>query len=451
MEAPDQNKIMGKEIAVAKANYMPIDDKKSGWVFKESFTVDTLVMELNAITLEVLEDCVDQLNKMGSYDELSKEQGNDKGGYKPTGLVIPSKLDPRVVMSVEFGHRWNKDSDQQAEIVAEKPVTLKWFLNDEHQGQHGMKGVAPEHSASAEELDIITKLREITKLPESRQPVLEAIKRGYRTMSDNNKSISAGEFKAGLKLEEHIGDPPSNPDAYKSKPEAVKQWIRTEIRKFGTASLLSTATATANGADEVLKIMKSMVDSGEITNDELVEDHNKGEDMKEGRSDWESVDFFGLPIDEEIQVGDMQKKADSPYVDDPSKKDKEVDKMSANLKPAPLPPKAGPGSAIAKPASEQPTGVKSGEAPHKDTNIKTGDAEDGNGEIMQGKGSSDDQQKDLPSKEIKTGKAADGHGKVMGDSKKTVGKTLDEARKKKMDEWRKKKMKQKMQKRYGKK
>jgi hypothetical protein len=183
MEAPDQNKVIGKEIAVSKAFYV---DEKSGYALKEVLTIDPIVMDLNAVSNEALQDCLKQLQAMGTYDEVAQKQGYHGEGHKMTGLVITSSLDPRVCMSVEFGRRWNKDSDSQAEKTGEKDVTLKWFLNDEPKDQFGVKGVMPEHPASEEELDIISKLREMTsgQKTESRQPVLAAIKKGFRMLGE---------------------------------------------------------------------------------------------------------------------------------------------------------------------------------------------------------------------------------------------------------------------------
>src|ERR1035437_3621243 len=120
----DQNKIIGKEIAVSKAFYGKVDEKKSGYCFREAMTVDPIVMDMNGINDEVLKDCVEQLEKMGDYDTLCKEHGYHGEGHKMTGLVIVSKLDPRICMSVEFGRNWNKDSDQQSASTGEKDLTF---------------------------------------------------------------------------------------------------------------------------------------------------------------------------------------------------------------------------------------------------------------------------------------------------------------------------------------
>jgi hypothetical protein len=162
MEA-DQNKIVGKEIAVAKALYGQISDKKTGYVFKQALTVAQPALDQAAVDMSALTDCIKQLEAMGEYDEVLKAQGGDEGGYKATGLVIVSKKDPRVKMSVEFGRRWNKDSDQQQLQTGDKDVTLKWFLDDENLDREMGKGAVPERSVAPEELDVITKAREASK------------------------------------------------------------------------------------------------------------------------------------------------------------------------------------------------------------------------------------------------------------------------------------------------
>ena len=661
----DMNKIIGKEIAVAKAFYMPIDDKKSGYAFKEALTIDPIVMEINAVTMEALQDCVKQLEKMGSYDEVAKQQGYHDEGHKMTGLVISSSLDPRVAMSVEFGRRWNKDSDSQAEKTGEKDVTLKWFLNDEHKDQFGVKGVAAERGATPEELDIISKIREATKLPklESRQPVLSAIKKGYRTISESTEiKVEADEdgedrkpierevtikltlkqaaealgFDDWAKMNDYLdadsyddvshagysADDVENFDSPKGLDGAIKIFptqiaialedaerdayaaaitrerhrvieqafekiqptgeyqsgdgemisvrgcgiesctvdapkdevilkinnpehlindimagvglVAPELDPYTAASdeeiksgIMSTADdyfdvygdrkpevsdriepglddsfyaeqakfrVSEMSTDEIADAVIDAVDSGRIEDEQeaialaaelserkkseiakavkakhsesaekyskrassvreesikrpikkLVESKSKGAGMKkieEGMfNDWDAVDFFGVPK-MEAEYKPEYKPAQAPHVSDPEKKDKEVEKKAADLKGDGEPNKAG--EPIAKPASELPVGVKSGEMDHKEADIKTGDADDGRGEVVMGKGKSDMQQKELPAKKVKTGDAEDGHGEVMADSRKISGRPMSEEMKARLVEWRKKKMAEK--------
>jgi hypothetical protein len=662
MDAPDMNKIIGKEIAVAKAFYMPMDDKKSGYAFKEALTIDPIVMELNSVTMEALQDCVKQLEKMGSWDEVAKEQGYHDEGHKMTGLVIPSSLDPRVVMSVEFGRRWNKDSDAQAEKTGDKDVTLKWFLNDEHKDQFGVKGVEAERGATPEELDIISKIREATKLPklESRQPVLSAIKKGYRMLGESKK-ISEDEVAKPIEREvtikltlkqaaealgfgdwakmsdyldaddqedlwhsgysakdaEKFNDPKGLDDATKIFPEQVamaaeaaeRSALAAEITKerhrvieqafekiqptgeyqSGDGEMISvrgcgieSCTVDAPKDEVILKIknpehlindivagvgrfapeldphvaasdeeiksgimataddyfavygdskpkVSDRIDAGsdddvyaeearfrigemtiseiaeavidavdadriedekeaialaaQLTNEpkaeiakavkakhaesaekyqkraasvpeesvkrsgkKLSESKEKGAGMKKVQegvvfNDWDSVDFFGVPKMESDYKPEY-KPAQAPHVAAPAKKDKEVEKKAADLGGKGEPNKAG--APIAKPASELPVGVKSGEMDHKEADLKVGDAEAGRGEVVMGKGKSDDQQKELPAKKVKVGDAEDGRGEVMADSRRVSGRPMSEAMKARLVEWRKKKMAEKM-------
>lgn len=589
MLPPDQNKIIGKEIAVGPAAYIQLDDKKSGYVFKETLTIDPIVMDMNAVTMESLQDCVEQLEKMGTYEELCKAHGYKDEGYKVPGFVIQSKLDPRIAMGVEFGRRWNKDSDMQAEKTLNKDLTLKWFLNDEHKDQFGVKGVLPEHPASPDELDLLTKIREATKTPEykqeSYQPVLSRIKQGYRMLGeaeepafkekgiwvewsralnegeedqfesaveaagakdwesygydeadgmsrylvfgvpqDELNSIAKqiegfvetyfqGECKEDEAMKEHgeVGDDETPQGSYeKHALEPMMKKLAVNPGKLIKKVELTDEFGEPNG--EFVKVMQAthpshenmigihLNDPDEQDIDDAVEtaakdgfeyiwvhrspqQNNacesktiKGAGMEkkpvhEGIvfNDWDNVDFFGVPKlgEESSDYKPTYKEADSPYVADPNKKDKEVAGKADKLK-AP----AGDGkevvmqagSAIAKPESEVNVGVKSGQAPLADKELEVGKAADGKGDVMQGKGNSDDQQKELPAGEIKVGKAADGKGKVMSDDKKPDAsvKPVSEARKTqiselmkknmsgKMAEMRKKKMQEKMSKRYGK-
>jgi len=792
----DQNKIIGKEICVAAAFYGEVSEKKMGYGFQESLLVDPIVLDLNSVTMDMLKDCVKQLEAMGTYEELAKAQGYKNEGYKATGLVIQSKLDPRVVMSVECGRRWNKDSDAQWVSTGESDLTLKWYLNDEAKDQQGVKGVQPEHAADAAELDLITKIREATKqVPmktESYQPVMNAIKMGYGTLAEaelspeslleeskkeskkekkeDDKVVRSGTYKGkkwqivqtnsgsmgspvdyklvvpgvfssdhfkslakwstdreikqaksfiddaakdskgskGSKKEKkkvteaeegqtpiqrevtieltlkeaaealgygdwakendyldadphedvhHSGysakdaanwnDPKGMDGATSIFPEAVVRAVEDAERDGWAAAigearrdaikdaleLIQVAGEYQSGDGDMIGVKSAGVKSAEIdtpankvtvmienpehlindlmaglgqfspemdpytaedddkikrmfiqyaggyfdiygdrkpsgelgsqfspdTNDDFMAEQCKvyidemsvdeiaeaiadavdsgrvdseaeaitmavklsGENkkaiaqalkkmhgdtskkyadraagipeeesvnrvgkkpaadaankpakaevnMKEG-IDFVSVDFWGMPnLSEEVQVGDQQKKATSPDVVSVAQKDKEVDKMAANLKtPSGKQVVMKAGAALAKPSTTVDVGVKSGEAALPDAALKTGDAEDGKGDEMIGKGNSDDQQKELPSIAIKTGKAADGRGKVMADSKTPSKATMSEARKaqvqelmakqkkdgsmaKKMGEARKKKMQEKMKSRYGK-
>lgn len=466
MEAVDQNKIMGKEIAASKAVYAEIDGKPT-YAFRESLTVDPIVLDLNSVSMEALSDCVEQLVKMGSYEDLLKAQEGDKGGYKPTGLVIISKKDPRVQMSVEFGSRWNKDTEQQQVPLMNGGLTLKWFLNDEHKDQYGNKGTLPERPVTDEEMDIISKLREQTKLPmpESTQPVLARIKAGYRMLGESGETGEDDSVQGSY--EKHALEPMMK----KLSANPAEMIKKVELQdEFGepTGEVVKVMKVTHPSHKEMIGIHLQDPDEGAI--DQAVDDAAKdgfeyvwvdfspaqnnsknetGASMKESKqwSDWDSVDFYGLPkLGEEVQVGDDQKKATSPLVVDIAKKDKEIDKMADNLGGEKEPNKVG--DVLAKPAGQEGGEVKSGESALPAAAIKTGDAEDGKGDEMAGKGKTPSQEKALPAGEIKVGKPGDDHGKVMSDSKEVAQEPISEARKL-MNEWRKKKMNEKLKKKFS--
>lgn len=296
----EQNQIIGREIAVAKAYY---DTEKKEYLLHSALTVDPVTLDLYGVSEESLDDCMKQLKAMGTFDEITKALSVKDDDYKNTGLVIGSKKDPRVTMSVEFGRRWNKDDDAQADNTGEKDLTLKFFLDVDSLLNKG----EGEHAVSPEELDIMNKLRV--------QPKTEGV-------------------------------------------EMDKQFF----------------------------------------------------------DDFDAVDQFGMPKLATEEVAMISMKPLTPAEEkSPEEKDKELEKKAADLKDNTEKPKEVGSEAIAKPAETVQVGVKSGESEHKESEIKVGDVtkKDGVGEVMQGSGSSDDQQKELAAKEIKLGKPGDDHGKVM--------------------------------------
>lgn len=168
--APDQNKINGMEIAVLKVHAKE-KDGKTEYDIPETipFIIEPATVELHAISQDALKDCVKQLEAMGSYNEVCKQYGYKKEGEKSAGLVITSKKDPRIQCSVEFGGKWTKDSDQQAfptnmDSPFKQDFTIKFFADVENLKKEMGVGSVPERPATPEELDIITKAREESKL-----------------------------------------------------------------------------------------------------------------------------------------------------------------------------------------------------------------------------------------------------------------------------------------------
>jgi hypothetical protein len=465
MESPDQNKIVGRELAVARAHWGPIDEKKEGYIFKEQLVADPVTLELYGVTQEAMLDCVKQLEAMGTYDEVSKEQGYDEGGYKPTGLVIISKSDPRVKCSVEFGHRWNKDSALQSITPPSeiKAITLKWFMDVDNQDKEMGKGAVQERPVSPEELDLITKIREMTKetkvKSESRiiQPVLEAVKSHKDYLTENKKMTSEASAQGptepgmgGMDYERDVvapawqkwtakGGKPHYLGCVTLKDEEGDETGRVQVyqathedhRNLPGIHLIDPEQSDVDEAIETASAQDfgEIIIHGEIPPGIQLEGKEiKGVIMKEKRTfgmDCESVDFFGLPIFEEKKpVAEAEstysptwKTATAPLVQkDPEAYNKTVDQLKDKKmktkedKPAVM----GVDKPLAKPESE--VGTEYGEKPLTTKN-QLGKPGADHGAVAQATGKSDDQQTELPAAKIKVGKPGADSGKHMEDSK----------------------------------
>ena len=149
--------------------------------------------------------------------------------------------------------------------------------------------------------------------------------------------------------------------------------------------------------------------------EELIE--SKGCRMK-FHEDFDNVDFFGLPVISEESVVKLEKlPASAVKVEDPEKKDKEVE-AKADAPSEKEQAVVHMGDSIAKPAKEVSVGVESGKKDLPASEVKVGKPgdEDGKGEVVQGSGKSDDQQDELPKKEVKVGEPGEDHGKHMSEA-----------------------------------
>jgi hypothetical protein len=313
-------------------------EKKNDFLFQHGtyeMTVADGVLEKHGASKSAIDDCLKKLKDMGSYEELCQAYGyKPKDGERNPGLVIVSDVDPRVSMVVQFGSKWPNDSDYLWLNRSPVDFTLKWFLDTDGLVKEMGAGAVPERAVSDAELDLISKIREETKL-ESYQPMLKT-----------------------------------------------------------------------------LQHYKKPIDWSVPSPEQLIE--SKGSRMK-FHEDFDKVDFFGMPLMEEVKYEKLPASAVKP--EDPEKKDKEVE-AKADAPSEKEQPMKHVGDEIAKPKSEADIGVESGQKELPAAEVKVGKPgeEDGKGEVVAGKGKSDDQQDELAKKEVKVGEPGEDHGKHMSET-----------------------------------
>lgn len=164
--AGDQNKLTGLLVAGGRVHYEQYGEKEDqkGYVFKKNhglqIAIDTSEMKALGVTMEVLLDCVKQLEEMGDAKTIKDKIGfRDHQGYLSNGLVIQSKLDPRLKMSVMYNSSDYEDTD----------FLLNWFLDNEHLDPEMKKDsptYKPEREVDADELKAADKAREAAALVE---------------------------------------------------------------------------------------------------------------------------------------------------------------------------------------------------------------------------------------------------------------------------------------------
>ena len=108
------NKINGMKIARAQASFMtlPADGKKDETCYvvqKFSYTVDESYLNQNSISDEMVNSCIDELEELGSFEEVMKDNAVDLkfasdsqtgSGYKTPGVVVACPDCPQLVMVV---------------------------------------------------------------------------------------------------------------------------------------------------------------------------------------------------------------------------------------------------------------------------------------------------------------------------------------------------------------
>src|SRR6185312_6531167 len=159
MESPNQEKITGRLCAFGRAEYTNLIGG-AGYKFIENggfkWELDPVDLDRYGITMDALLDCVDQLEKMGTVEQLKdKEHFKSGDGYRNAGIVIQSKLDPRIACSVELiGNEYDKSD-----------VTMRWFVDVEKESKSAVG--APERMVDPEELKAVERAQEMNKEPKS--------------------------------------------------------------------------------------------------------------------------------------------------------------------------------------------------------------------------------------------------------------------------------------------
>ena len=148
----DQNKIYGKLVASGRAGWKKYGTNKSdqGYVFNSNngfnFRIAQTEIDELGVTMDAIQDCVDQLEKMGDAAALKKAMSvPESGDFKNGGLVITSKEDPRIKMMVTLHNPDYEDTD----------VLLGFFLDNENIGaamDDDHKDHTPEREVEADEM-----------------------------------------------------------------------------------------------------------------------------------------------------------------------------------------------------------------------------------------------------------------------------------------------------------
>ncbi len=160
-----ESKIVGRKIAKGQVKYVP-GQKTGEYIFKGGdmeLVVPKEQLETHGVSESLLRECMAKLQEMGTYEELCKRYGYKGEGVKNAGIVIVSDNDPRISMSVQFGSTWHNESEYQWLNRNPADFTCCWFLDVD--GSNKEKGVQ-EREVSPEELDLISKIRQETKLEE---------------------------------------------------------------------------------------------------------------------------------------------------------------------------------------------------------------------------------------------------------------------------------------------
>jgi hypothetical protein len=155
MEDLSQEKVTGRLCAFGKAKYTNLVGGGGYQFVKDggfAWELDPLDIERYGITMDAITDCVEQLEKMGSFEEVkAAEHLRDGEGWKNIGLKIQSTKDPRITCMVTPISNEHDDYD----------CKMRWFVDLDKESPSA-KGPA-ERNVDAEELKAVERAREMSK------------------------------------------------------------------------------------------------------------------------------------------------------------------------------------------------------------------------------------------------------------------------------------------------
>lgn len=144
----NQKQLHGRAIAFGRVKWLKYGEKKDqeGYVFNDNngfgWKVEQQFVKANGIVMDALLDCVKQLEEKKAAGEDVKKDYVPHSGYQHTGIVLTSRIDPRIACSVVLADdNHNEDIDLQ----------LSWFF-DVANDQGNMTMADPERSVEKEEM-----------------------------------------------------------------------------------------------------------------------------------------------------------------------------------------------------------------------------------------------------------------------------------------------------------
>lgn len=161
----DQNKLTGINVAAGRIQWQKYGEKKGdeGYIFKKNhgfaFQIDDANLDKYKITKDALLDCIEQLEAMGPAEALKTKMGmRDQQGPANKGLVITSKVDPRIKMTATPVSASTSDNDYDDE-----DFWVGWYLDDEnldHEMNVQNPKYEPERAVAPEELKTVERAQE---------------------------------------------------------------------------------------------------------------------------------------------------------------------------------------------------------------------------------------------------------------------------------------------------
>jgi hypothetical protein len=183
----DQNKLTGINVAAGRIQWQKYGEKKGdeGYIFKKNhgfaFKVDDTRLDQYKITKEALLDCIEQLEAMGPAEELKKTMGiRDQQGPANKGLVITSKVDPRIKMTATPVSASTADNDYDDE-----DFWVGWYLDDENLSHEmGVQNpkYEPQRDVAPEELKVVERAQEAA-------PVVNQTKQESKALSPEEELL----------------------------------------------------------------------------------------------------------------------------------------------------------------------------------------------------------------------------------------------------------------------